>query len=147
MEKKYSDLLEISERLTEDLNQKQESFVILDSQIRTLQTENSKMDALKADLTKAVEIKVGLEQRLCSSQEEVKKLHEEIRKMQETMKSGITVCRKNTCFHGKPLLCEHVFKLGFFRSMMSYEEESSARKRRRPCLWRRRTQPRRRSRR
>jgi hypothetical protein len=64
IEIKYSGLLELSEQLTDELNLKNESFIVLEKQHMSLLGTVSKCDQLEGDLQKLVGEKLQLEQTL-----------------------------------------------------------------------------------
>ena len=64
IEIKYSGLLELSEQLTDELNLKNESFIVLEKQHMSLLGTVSKCDQLEVDLQKLVGGKLQLEQTL-----------------------------------------------------------------------------------
>lgn len=69
METKYHGLLDLSERLTEDLQQKTESFVVLDQMYKSLVPEKERASQLDKDMQQLVAEKVLLEETLHKTSE------------------------------------------------------------------------------
>jgi len=69
MESKYHGLLDLSERLTEDLQQKTESFVVLDQAYKSLMPEKERASQLDKDMQQLVTEKVLLEETLHKTSE------------------------------------------------------------------------------
>jgi len=70
IEKKYSSILEMSEKLSEELNLKNASFVVLDSRYRSLlQERDQQAMEVKADIQTLVDEKLALEQKIHKANE------------------------------------------------------------------------------
>ena len=91
MEKKYYDLLEVSERLTEDLNAKQESFMVIDSQVKALATENAQIATLKDELAQAMAMKTELEHQVRETQNCLHEVNKEVVQMQRNNQDHLDV--------------------------------------------------------
>ena len=64
---------------------------MLDSQFKSLVTENGKMDALKLDLAEAIRAKMELEKKLISSEAMRQKLAAMVQNLQEEAQVGLSV--------------------------------------------------------
>jgi len=64
METKYSDLLTVSEKISEELNEKQQSFVVLENQNQMMYQAVDKVKELEQDMASLVGEKLKLEQEL-----------------------------------------------------------------------------------
>ena len=69
IETKYSALLELSEKISDELNLKTQSFVVLEHEHKSLQATILKQDQLQTDIHKLVGEKLQLEQTLLQSTE------------------------------------------------------------------------------
>lgn len=84
--KKYSNLLSFSEKLTDELETKSRSFIMLDEHYKSLASEKEdKLESLKVDLDVALKEKVALELKL-------HKALDDLEKMTTKMEDAITVC-------------------------------------------------------
>lgn len=92
IEEKYSSLLEVSEKLSEELSRKNASFVVLDARYKSLIEEKSQADQIQADIATLIGEKLVLEQSLHRANEgrhmaesEIQTLSEKIAEIQDVL--------------------------------------------------------------
>lgn len=69
LQEKYTSLLDLSEKLTEELNKKNESFIILEQNNQSLVETSTKVQEMESDLSSLTRDKIQLEQTLTQTTE------------------------------------------------------------------------------
>ena len=69
LQEKYTSLLDLSEKLTEELNKKNESFIVLEQRNQSLVETTNKVQEMESDLTAIIRDKIQLEQTLTQTTE------------------------------------------------------------------------------
>ena len=69
LQEKYTSLLDLSEKLTEELNKKNESFIVLEQRNQSLVETSTKVKEMESDLSTLIRDKILLEQTLTQTTE------------------------------------------------------------------------------
>ena len=69
LQEKYTSLLDLSEKLTEELNKKNESFIVLEQRNQSLVETSTKVQEMESDLSTLIRDKILLEQTLTQTTE------------------------------------------------------------------------------